>query len=439
MQDKSIQPLQILSEEISNIENILLNFCLVTGLNAILVDKNGVLSKKDNSCDFCKIISSCENGQNKCVKTYVNAAMHATMLNQPFIFKCHAGLGAFAIPLRDRDSCRTVVCGQIVICGLNNIFWDEVWQMASNLNIDFHHLQKEANKLRIMSTNEVKAAVNVLYLLIQNNSMINVKKMERLKLEKIHSLANTEVRMYERNLHDLVERRKYDDFYYRYRALIAAIKIGARDEAMNLLSQALDNTAEKYSFSPAEFKTRVIEFVLKISREVAEFGVNLDALTSIDSKFVDEAFEINDHTQLRMCIFKVLNSYIDFVADKTMTYKYEYIVQHATEYINSNYEKELTVENIAKVIHVSHYYLCHTFKEIMNCSIKQYIIRIKIGKAQALLLNLNLTIDEICAMVGYKNNRHFVETFKKIQGVTPHQYRTNLIYGARETAEKCPN
>ena len=414
MEDSTIQRIQVFNEGI-RIENILLNFYLATGLETILADKNGIITMKNNLCSFCKMITCIENGQQICEKTYADAAILATSLNQPFIFKCHIGLGAFAIPLKDKDSCSTVVCRKIVV--YDNLLFDE--------GLDY--LLKEAERLRVMSTQEVTAAANVLYSLIQNNRVLDDTYTEKLKVETVYLAANNEWQVKVRNFHEVVEKHKNDDFYSRYRALIVAIKIGDKNGVLKLLSQALDLITEKFADSPHEFKTRIMEYALKISRDVAEFGVDLDELTSIDSKFVDEVYETNDNAQLRMCINKVVISYVEFVADKTKKYKYDYIVQHAIEYIKDNYEKNLSLESIANAIHVSSYYLCHTFKQFMNCSIKQYIIRVKIGRVQALLLNLNLSIDEICVMVGYQNNRHFVETFKKLHGVTPHQYRAKLL------------
>ena len=99
------------------------------------------------------------------------------------------------------------------------------------------------------------------------------------------------------------------------------------------------------------------------------------------------------------------------------------IVEETKHYIQENYHQNIKLGDLAQVVYVSPYYLSHLFKKMTKTSPIQYLIQYRIEVAKHLLLTTNLTITEIAIKVGYQSETHFQNTFKKIAGVTPGQYR----------------
>ena len=57
----------------------------------------------------------------------------------------------------------------------------------------------------------------------------------------------------------------------------------------------------------------------------------------------------------------------------------------------------------------------------------EYVTEIRIEKAKELLLKPELSMKEICAMTGYSDPNYFSRSFKKNVGVTPTEYKENLM------------
>lgn len=93
------------------------------------------------------------------------------------------------------------------------------------------------------------------------------------------------------------------------------------------------------------------------------------------------------------------------------------------QYIDEHYLDDIDLKTISDALHISHYYLAHRFKSALGCSPIQYLIRRRIGEAQSLLINTDLSVTDIATLVGYDNSNYFNTVFKKIVGITPVSYR----------------
>jgi AraC-like DNA-binding protein len=75
------------------------------------------------------------------------------------------------------------------------------------------------------------------------------------------------------------------------------------------------------------------------------------------------------------------------------------------------------------VVHLEPHYLCALFKEQTGATIMQYIIFHRIEKAKHLIITQYEKMNEIAEKCGFANYNHFSNTFKKLTGITPMQYR----------------
>ncbi|MGM0378927.1 MAG: response regulator transcription factor [Bacillota bacterium] len=99
------------------------------------------------------------------------------------------------------------------------------------------------------------------------------------------------------------------------------------------------------------------------------------------------------------------------------------IIDLAKEYIDNNFDKELTLEKIAEEICISSYYFSKLFKEKMNINFIDYLTEIRIKKAKKMLRNSNYIIKKISKDVGYNDPNYFSRVFKKYTGESPSKYR----------------
>ena len=102
----------------------------------------------------------------------------------------------------------------------------------------------------------------------------------------------------------------------------------------------------------------------------------------------------------------------------------EIYVEKVQDFIEVNYAQKITVEDIAHFIGLNRSYLCSLFKQRMNTSIQDYLVRYRINKACEMMGNAELSIGDISRSVGYNDPLLFSKIFKKMKGLSPKHYRT---------------
>ncbi len=99
-------------------------------------------------------------------------------------------------------------------------------------------------------------------------------------------------------------------------------------------------------------------------------------------------------------------------------------LQPVIDYIDSNYEKLLTIDALAELIEVTPQYLCQLFNKLLQKRPFEYIHQVRINKSKEFILqNPYLSIGKISRQVGFENASYFGALFKKMEGLTPGQFK----------------
>ena len=99
------------------------------------------------------------------------------------------------------------------------------------------------------------------------------------------------------------------------------------------------------------------------------------------------------------------------------------VVIAAVDYIEQHYSEDLTLGRIAEAAFVSPQHLSNIFKEKMGITLTAYIHKVRIDQAKRLLLEGSLSIQQVAELVGDRHEKHFMQIFKKVCGMTPSQFR----------------
>jgi AraC family transcriptional regulator len=98
-------------------------------------------------------------------------------------------------------------------------------------------------------------------------------------------------------------------------------------------------------------------------------------------------------------------------------------IKKVVEYIKENYQKECTLEELAKIAGISRFYLIRIFKDYIGKTPYDYLLDIRIENAKLLLAKGSISITDICHECGFNNMSHFIRMFKKKIGTTPSLYK----------------
>lgn len=92
-------------------------------------------------------------------------------------------------------------------------------------------------------------------------------------------------------------------------------------------------------------------------------------------------------------------------------------------YLDEHYTERIVLDDLAERYYINKYYLTKIFKETYGSTINGYIIAKRITRAKQLLRFTDMTVDEIGNAVGMGDANYFSRTFRKVEGISPSEYR----------------
>ncbi|MCX8129288.1 MAG: response regulator [Clostridia bacterium] len=98
-------------------------------------------------------------------------------------------------------------------------------------------------------------------------------------------------------------------------------------------------------------------------------------------------------------------------------------VENAKRIIDQNYNNDISLEQVAKYIHLNPTYFSELFKKDLGMSFVDYKTNVRIENAKRLLQSTDMNIYEISSKIGYSDPKYFSKLFKKITGMTPFEYK----------------
>jgi YesN/AraC family two-component response regulator len=105
------------------------------------------------------------------------------------------------------------------------------------------------------------------------------------------------------------------------------------------------------------------------------------------------------------------------------SHKLNEVIMASLNFINNNYERNISLKDISKYVFLSQSYFAKAFKEITGISPIHYLIKTRIKRAKELLITTDKKVGDIAIGVGFSNQQRFNELFKKYTGMVPLQYR----------------
>jgi AraC-like DNA-binding protein len=92
-------------------------------------------------------------------------------------------------------------------------------------------------------------------------------------------------------------------------------------------------------------------------------------------------------------------------------------------YIHDNYRDAITLAKLCEKFFISRNTLCHRFRQLMHCSVMEYLQFIRISKAKELLSSTKKGMKEIAEECGFATANYFSLIFKQRVGISPINYR----------------
>jgi len=102
-------------------------------------------------------------------------------------------------------------------------------------------------------------------------------------------------------------------------------------------------------------------------------------------------------------------------------------VKRAMELIQQRYWDQFSLSSLALQVGMSKYHLSRRFREVLGVTFRDYLLRVRLERAKALLTTGRVSITEVAQNVGFGDLPRFDKVFKRYTGFTPSAYRSLAI------------
>ncbi len=109
-----------------------------------------------------------------------------------------------------------------------------------------------------------------------------------------------------------------------------------------------------------------------------------------------------------------------------------YVVTQIQEYIAAHIYEKINIKRMSEELSYSPAYLGKVFQNEKNLSINEFINKVKIRKAQKMILETDASLNMISDTLGFSSVQYFCLVFKKVSGLPPGEYRMELLMNANK-------
>ncbi len=384
------------------------------------IDGNELPSLCSTGChsDYCRLIRTSRIGAARCRQDRLRSMNIATETGQPYICLCHAGIVLVCVPIMD---------GELPLGGLffgkclwekpDDLFGVELKKRLRGLRYDFIELEHAAGGLSVVSARRIHEAAEFLFVLLYQTTELDprVVHWRRQKTQQQSSISEI--------IHETKKMGSDEPYPYESeRELIAKVKIGDRTGAKEILNNLLGAILFHSPGDMNILKARLVELLSVLSRAATQGGVDIHILLNKNLDYINKVLTIDNQDDLCAWISRALDDFIESVYSCQDARKMGQL-RPAIEFMEGNFDRPISLADIAHGAHLSISRLAHLFREQMGITLIDYLTNVRINAAKRLLLKSDMNCTQICFQVGYNNQSYFTRTFKQITGMTPRQFK----------------
>jgi AraC-like DNA-binding protein/ligand-binding sensor protein len=207
------------------------------------------------------------------------------------------------------------------------------------------------------------------------------------------------------------------------RMLLASLRRGDNVHAHQILCELLDVQYKELNEDFKKFRLKALEWAVLLSRAtINSKNINDDALLETNNCYLKKIEESTNFKEIKEILF----CFTEQMAERIFSFhgvRHFSAIRKAERYIWENYTKKIGLKEIANAAGLSASYFSSIFKEEMGENLSNYLNRLRVEKAAAMLISTNMSISGIASACGFEDQSWFSKIFKNNTGFTPGKYR----------------
>ena len=199
----------------------------------------------------------------------------------------------------------------------------------------------------------------------------------------------------------------------------------SEEEILAVLEELFDAVSGCRNLSVTLVKRMMIEMLSRFSDKAGQLGGALEDMEVNDSyKHYQKIVHTTSFEELKAWWRAFVRQFTAQFFTRQKRSESD-LIENTLEYIEQNLDKTIQLADVARHVGVSEPYLSSFFKKTMNENFIPYVNRQKMRRAKQLFAEGKM-VYQVSDILGYENSTYFSKVFKKVEGITPEQYRKNL-------------
>jgi AraC-like DNA-binding protein len=355
-----------------------------------------------------------------CGLIHVNAVKKSQCFGGSYIYMCELGFMFWISPVYENER----FIGALLGTGFLSVDIEEAaaaLSMMSGGEVPLQEFKEDLSRFVRVSPERIKALAELLMICAENLSVgeRNYHEILKRRAEQQFSVS-AEIEALKARYPSGAEYPGYP--MDKERLLLAALRQGDNKRGKEILNEILANLIFS---NPDQFKYiqfRAIELAVLLSRSASGPGnTEEDTLTTTNQYLlrIQEAQTIEELTD-------VLHIIVEYMAEQIFSFqgvRHAAALRKAERYIRENYNRKISLQEIAGVSGLSAPYFSTIFREEMGENLSAYLNRLRVEKAGRLLTETNMSLSEISGSCGFEDQSWFSKIFKNYTGMSPGRYR----------------
>jgi two-component system response regulator YesN len=195
-----------------------------------------------------------------------------------------------------------------------------------------------------------------------------------------------------------------------------------KDGAQKLLNEMLGYIFFTGQADLFTIKARLTEMLVLLSRSAIDAGAGVQEILLFNEQNIRGIEKIATIEDLSAWVTVIMRRFVQYSFDFS-SIKHSDIMYKIMQYVKANYDRKITLDDIASCVYLSRSYVSSMFKEEMGEGLFAYVNRVRVEKSKVLLLNESVSLADVGGLCGFEDQSYFTKVFKSLVGVSPKKFR----------------
>lgn len=216
--------------------------------------------------------------------------------------------------------------------------------------------------------------------------------------------------------------------------LMDAIKLAESDNAKELTRMLFESVFAQ-ELSPQEYQIPLTRLLNNLLIMMQESGISLNQIHHANSSLFEEMLDLHTKAEIEDWFWTAVIQPMIKIFNSRQNAQYHNISEKIIDLIQHHYDTDLTLEECASRLHYNANYISSIFRKETQYSFSEYLTMYRFKMAKKWLRETDMAVKDIAAKLRYNNSQNFIRSFRKVEGMTPGQYRDLASHHSNKARE----